>query len=76
MTPALRERELAKHDGLIEVVVRGLRDRGVPDGLAVLAARTGWAACHHAVPRWLAEPSTGLDAHLLQAFEDLRTLSR
>nr|WP_276514915.1 TetR family transcriptional regulator [Nocardia transvalensis] len=74
-TPALRERELAKHARLTDSVTEALRQRGVDDDLAGLAARTGWAAYQHAVQRWLDNPAHGLDTHLSRAFDDLRTLS-
>ncbi|MFI6038131.1 TetR family transcriptional regulator [Streptomyces sp. NPDC051315] len=75
VTPALRERDLAKAASLTEAVAEALRQRGVADRLAGLAARTGWAAFHHAAQAWIDDPSQSLDAHLLQAFDDLRTLS-
>ncbi|GAA2425145.1 TetR family transcriptional regulator [Streptomyces glaucus] len=75
VTPALRERDLAKAASLTEAVAEALRQRGVADRLAGLAAHTGWAAFHHAAQAWIDDPSQSLDAHLLQAFDDLRTLS-
>jgi len=74
-TPALRERELAKHVLLTETVTEALRHRGVADGVADLAARTGWATYQHAVQAWIGDTTRSLDAHLLRAFEDLRALS-
>jgi AcrR family transcriptional regulator len=74
-TPALRERELAKHAWLTNAVAEALRQRGVGDGQADLAARTGWAAYQHAVQVWVDDPARSLDAHLCQAFDDLRALS-
>jgi AcrR family transcriptional regulator len=74
-TPALRERELAKHAWLTDAVAEALRQRGVDDGSAGLAARTGWAAYQHAVQAWIDDPAPSLDAHLLRAFDDLRALS-
>jgi AcrR family transcriptional regulator len=74
-TPALRERELAKHALLTDAVAEALRQRGVPDRLAGLAARTGWAAFHHATQAWTDDPAQSLDTHLSRAFDDLRTLS-
>ncbi|WP_263407983.1 hypothetical protein [Streptomyces sp. 5-10] len=74
-TPTLRERELAKAASLTEAVAEALRQRGVADRLADLAAQTGWATFHHAAGAWLDDPSRSLDAHLLQAFDDLRDLS-
>ena len=75
VTPALRERELAKHALLTDAVAEALRHRGLGDGLAGLAARTGWAAFQHAVQAWIDDPAQSLDTHLLHAFDDLRTLS-
>ncbi|MCP2168231.1 transcriptional regulator, TetR family [Goodfellowiella coeruleoviolacea] len=75
VTPALRERELAKHASLTEAVAEALRRRGLGAGLADLAARTGWAAFQHAVQAWIADPARSLDAHLTQAFADLRALA-
>lgn len=75
VTPALRERDLAKAASLTEAVAEALRQRGVADRLASLAAQTGWAAFHHAAQAWIDDPSRSLDAHLLQAVHDLRTLS-
>ncbi|MBI0314018.1 TetR family transcriptional regulator [Streptomyces javensis] len=74
-TPTLRERELAKAASLTEAVAEALRQRGVADRLADLAAQTGWATFHHAAGAWLDDPEPGLDAHLLRAFDDLRDLS-
>ncbi|MFJ3310705.1 TetR family transcriptional regulator [Streptomyces sp. NPDC086549] len=75
VTPALRERDLAKAASLAEAVAEALRQRGVADRLAGLAAQTGWATFHHAAQAWIDDPSQSLDAHLLQAFDDLRSLS-
>jgi hypothetical protein len=74
-TPALRERELAKHASLADAVAEALQQRGVPARLAELAARTGWATYRHAVQAWNHDPAQGLDVHLRQAFDDLRTLT-
>ncbi|MET7642542.1 helix-turn-helix domain-containing protein [Streptomyces sp. NPDC005426] len=75
VTPALRERDLAKAASLTEAVAEALRQRGVPDRLAGLAAHTGWAAFHQAAQAWIDDPSKSLDAHLIRAFDDLRALS-
>jgi AcrR family transcriptional regulator len=74
-TPALRERELAKHAWLVEAVAEALRRRGTAAGVADLAARTGWAAYQHAVQAWVDEPAQGLSVHLERAFDELRALS-
>lgn len=75
VTPALRERELAKHASLTDAAAEALRQRGVDDGLAALASRTGWAAFQHAVQAWIDDPARSLDTQLLRAFDDLRVLS-
>ncbi|WIX98962.1 TetR family transcriptional regulator [Amycolatopsis mongoliensis] len=74
-TPALRERELAKHASLTDALAEALRRRGVPGGPAGLAAQTGWATFHHAAQAWIDDPSQSLDVHLSQAFAELRALS-
>ncbi|GHF49647.1 AcrR family transcriptional regulator [Amycolatopsis bartoniae] len=74
-TPALRERELAKHALLIDAVAEALRQRGIPDGVARLAARTGWAAYQHAVQAWVDDPAQSPEAHLQRAFDELRALA-
>ncbi|MCO5997500.1 TetR family transcriptional regulator [Actinoallomurus rhizosphaericola] len=74
-TPALRERELAKHASIIEALAQALRRRGQNDRLAALAAQTGWATFQAAADAWIEDPSQSLQAHLDQAFDDLHTLS-
>ena len=73
--PTLRERELAKAAMLGDALAEALRRRGVADGLAGLAAHTGWATFHHAAQAWIDDPAQSLDAHLSRAFDDLRTLT-
>ncbi|MET1071269.1 MAG: TetR family transcriptional regulator [Umezawaea sp.] len=75
VTPALRERELAKAASLTEAVAEALRLRGVAGRLADLAAQAGWATFHHAAQDWIDDSSRSLDEHLSQAFDDLRALS-
>ncbi|MFD7134485.1 TetR family transcriptional regulator [Streptomyces sp. NPDC059894] len=75
VTPALRERDLAKAASLTDAVAEALRQRGVADRLAGLAAQTGWAAFHHAAQAWIDDPSQSLNVHLSRAFDDLRALS-
>ncbi|WP_328457368.1 MULTISPECIES: TetR family transcriptional regulator [unclassified Amycolatopsis] len=75
VTPALRERDLAKAASLGDALAEALRQRGVPGRLAGLAAQTGWATFHHAAQAWIDDPSQSLDAHLDQAFDDLRALT-
>ncbi|MFJ7589588.1 TetR/AcrR family transcriptional regulator [Streptomyces sp. NPDC097617] len=51
----LRERELAKLAGLAAVMADTLRDRGVPEPAASLAAETGIAVFKVAFARWIAQ---------------------
>ena len=74
-TPALRERELTKAAWLTDALAESLRNRGVPDRLATLAAPTGWATFHHAAQAWIDDPSKSLATHLDRSFADLRTLT-
>ncbi|MFI2641953.1 TetR family transcriptional regulator [Streptomyces sp. NPDC018610] len=74
VTPALRERDLAKAASLTEAVAEALRRRAVPDRPADLAAHTGWATFHQAAQAWIDDPSQSLDAHLVRAFDELRAL--
>jgi AcrR family transcriptional regulator len=52
----LRERELIKLAALADTVAAALRDRGVPDPGASLAAETGVAVFKIAFSRWVSEP--------------------
>lgn len=54
--PELRERELSKFAEIAAAVAAGLRDRGVPDQAASLAAGTGIAVYQVAFARWISEP--------------------
>ena len=73
-TPALRERDLAKHASLVDAGVEALGRRGVDERLAGLATRAGWAAFDRAARDWVDDPSRSLSAHLDLAFGDLRGL--
>ncbi|MFD2468187.1 TetR/AcrR family transcriptional regulator [Amycolatopsis silviterrae] len=73
-TPTLRERNLAKAAMLAEALAEALRERGVEDRVARLAAQVGWATFHHATQAWIGEPGRGLDEYLDEAFADLREL--
>ena len=74
-TPALQERELAKIASLSAALASALRQRGVADRLASLAAQTGMAAFSYAMRSWLDDPSKGLGKHLAHAFDELHALS-
>ena len=52
----LRERELIKLAALASAVAGALRDRGVPEPAASLAAETGVAVFKTAFARWISEP--------------------
>jgi AcrR family transcriptional regulator len=70
----LRERELLKRAALIEALAGALRDRGVPEPAARLAAHLGDLALAAAYARWLGpEPGAGFGdlAHL--ALDELRS---
>ena len=73
-TPALHERELAKHEVLADALAAALQARGVGKQTAVLAARTGMAAFTHATIAWLDTPEPGLAEGLDLVLRDLRSL--
>jgi AcrR family transcriptional regulator len=52
----LRERELIKLAALASAVACALRDRGIPDPAASLAAEAGAAVFKTAFGRWISEP--------------------
>ena len=54
--PELRERELIKLAALASAVASALRDRGIPEPTASLAAETGVAVFKIAFVRWISEP--------------------
>lgn len=74
-TPALLERAEAKTAGLTALLADALRQRGVQEELATLAARAGMAAFSHAGKSWREDPSQGLGVHLERAFRTLHGLS-
>ena len=73
--PALQERELAKSGAVSAAMASALRQRGVADRLATLAAQTGMAALGQAVTSWLDDGTRDLRDHLAQAFQDVRALA-
>ena len=73
--PALQERELAKESALAEALALALRQRGMDEPLAALAARAGMATFRYAVATWFADPAGGLGAHLDRAFDALDGLA-
>ena len=73
-TPALHERELAKHEVLADALAGALRERGVHEQPALLASRTAMAAFTHATVAWLECPEPGLADRLDRVLGDLRSL--
>lgn len=73
-TPALHERELAKHAALTDALADALKARGVADLRAVLAAQAGMAAFVHATVFWLDHPEPGLGERMDSAFRELKAL--
>jgi AcrR family transcriptional regulator len=74
-TPALRERALAKTEELNRAVAEALRERGLPESRALLAAQIAMAAFGHAAREWRTSPARDLRVLLAQSFDDIRTLS-
>jgi AcrR family transcriptional regulator len=74
-TPELQERELIKLARLAGVLRAALREQGVPDPEAALAAETGLAILRVGFERWLTEPDERpLAAVLREAGERLGAL--
>ena len=73
-TPALQERELAKHAALADALADALKTKGVPDLPAVLAARIGMAAFVHATTAWLADAKLSLRERLALTAAGLKLL--
>ena len=73
-TPALQEREFAKHAALADALAAALKARGVSDLGALLAARIGMAAFVQATTAWLDEPRLSLGERLDLAAAELETL--
>jgi hypothetical protein len=69
----LRERELIKLAALATAVAGALRDRGIPEPAASLAAETGLAVFKVAFVRWVSEPGqTDFPAILRESMGELR----
>ena len=73
-TPALLEREVAKHAAMTQTVAAALQERGVEARRSALAAQTGLGVLTYALDAWLADPSTRLVNHLDHAFDELQGL--
>jgi len=69
----LRERELIKLAAMASAVADALRDRGVPEPTASLAAETGVAVFKVAFARWVSEPGQpDLPEIIRESMEELR----
>ncbi|WP_250002538.1 TetR/AcrR family transcriptional regulator [Actinoplanes sp. M2I2] len=74
--PALQERELAKLDRVAAALASALRERGLGDPAAALAAEAGVAAFKVAFARWMTDPADGpLVDHMRECFTGLRSLA-
>ena len=73
-TPALQERVLTKTAGLTNALFEALRRRGVDGSVATLAAQVGMAVFSRAAGTWSDDPAAGTEAHLMQAYAELRHL--
>ncbi|MEU4191995.1 helix-turn-helix domain-containing protein [Kribbella sp. NPDC026611] len=72
-TPELLERELIKMASLTTGLTKALRERGVEQDVAALAAETGVAVFRVAFERWLTEPDGVAFADVIRS--TLKTLS-
>jgi len=71
----LRERELVKFAGIAAAMAAALRERGVRESAATLAAETGIVVYRVAFSRWISEPGQpDLPAILRQSMAELKTL--
>ena len=67
-TPALQEREVAKHAAIARAVSLALQKRGVDTRRADLAAQTGLAVLSFAADAWFGDPSLRLSTYLDRGF--------
>jgi len=74
--PELQERDLVKMASLAAMLADALRERGIPDLQARLAAETGMAVFKIAFRRWLAEPGPqDLPALIAEALAQYKALA-
>jgi AcrR family transcriptional regulator len=74
--PELQERELIKMASWSTALAGALRERGVPDLAADLAAEAGVAVFRVAFARWIADPGgRELPQHMDQALDELRSVT-
>ncbi|GAA0553569.1 TetR/AcrR family transcriptional regulator [Paractinoplanes ferrugineus] len=74
-SPALAERAHAKSASLTEALVAALRERGIAEPTARLAARAGAAVFERASQAWDGESAAGLEALIARAEVELRALT-
>jgi len=72
----LQERELIKMATLASAIAGALRERGVPDPAASLAAEAGIAVFRVAFERWINDPAQGdLPAVIRQSLDELKAVT-
>ncbi len=72
----LQERELIKMATLASAIASALRERGVPDPAAGLAAEAGIAVFRIAFERWISEPARGDLPHVIrQSLAELKAVT-
>ena len=72
----LRERELIKLDTLGAALAAGLRERGVPESEAALAADTGVVVFRQGFARWAGDAvATDLAVVMRELFDQLRAIT-
>lgn len=74
-SPALLEREVAKHAALGRSVAAALQRRGVEPLQAAFAAQIGLAVLSHAIALWFADASLPLNDCIERAFAELQMLA-
>ncbi|AMM18905.1 TetR family transcriptional regulator [Frondihabitans sp. PAMC 28766] len=70
-TPALRERQMSKVEGLVETLTAAFERRGVAARPAAFAARIGMDLLGIATARWFEDATRGLHAEIDEAFREL-----
>jgi AcrR family transcriptional regulator len=74
--PDLRDRELTKLAKVAVAIARALRERGVSEPAATLAAEAGIAAFKTAFQRWVSEPDQQVFVALIrESFDDLKAVT-
>lgn len=76
VTPALQERAYAKTAALIDALADALVQRGTTPPRARLAANVAMAAFEYANRQWAGDPTIDLAGAIVQAADEVPTLSR